>query len=81
MGQYLMKTPQTPGRLVQQAYLRRNFVLIRDSFRGLKLTPELDHVGEHHVSPLKSQPLVRDLGLQGGGLHQFRDGMFTAVFS
>jgi hypothetical protein len=79
MGQHLMKTPQIPCRLVQHAYLRRDFVLIRHSFQGLKLIPELDHVGEHHVSPLDGQPLVRELGLQGGGLHQFRDGMFGSV--
>ena len=52
MSQHLMKVPQRACRLVQHVYLCHDLVLIGQGLMGIKVIPELDRVGERHLSSL-----------------------------
>ena len=70
-----VEVPQARSRFLQDTDLRGYFIFIGKCLVALDLTPQLEQVGEHQLTPFQGHTLLRDFRLNRGRLGHVRYGV------
>jgi hypothetical protein len=77
--QHLMEVPQSGHRILQQADLDLDFVLVCQELRGLEAIPYARQFGEGELTPFQSQALLCEFLLYDIRLKQSSDDLSVAL--